>query len=227
MIKNLSRTLTFLIFLLGLPLIAFADLYDVPKVNVIENKLYTLHDEGAIRLSYLPLDPYTKYFSVGLAYTHFFSEFVGWEIINAQYAFLFDAGLKKDLLANFSTGCPTASQCATVDKFPVLNGIATSNLVFTPIYTKNLLFNSSVVYSQASFVGGIGAALFTKPASSTVASSTSVQGCADVGMVLRYFLNSSSTIMFDFRDYIFFPSETKNQLGLTAAYIFNIGGKGR
>ncbi len=172
-----------MIFALALVFINFgqaahADLYDVPKVHIIENKKYTLGDEIAIQLSYLPMDPYVKYFAAGLSYTHFFSEFTGWEVVNAHYTFNFAAGLQRDLLENLSTNCrSTTDQCASPDKFPTLNYFATTNLVFSPIYTKNLLFNSSLVYSQISFVAGGGLASFTD----------TIRNCIDLGVILRYF----------------------------------------
>jgi outer membrane beta-barrel protein len=207
--------------LFSLPLVA--DLYDVPKVNILENKLYTLRDEGALLASYLPSDAYTKYITVGAAYTHFFSEFTGWEVINAQYAIGLDSGLKKELISAFSTSCPTPAQCATADKFPTLTGLATTNLAFTPLYTKNLLFNSKNIYSQTSFVAGGGLGMFATP----ITNATTYKGCVDVGLVLRYFLSRSTSIMFDFRDYVFLGSNSNNQLALTVAYTLNFGGSGK
>lgn len=191
---------------------AKGDLYDVPKLHIIENKKYSLADELALQVGYLPADPYVKYFTGGLTYTHFFSEFTGWEIVNGQYAVNFPAGIQKDLLANFSTNC-TPTQCATADKFPTLNFLATTNLVFTPIYTKNLLFNSKLVYSQISFVGGGGVASYT----------SNIKNCIDIGVIIRYFLNDSSSVKFDFRDYVFLSPGTNNNLTLVVAYAFNLG----
>ena len=201
------------IFTMAITSTVWADIYDVPRVNIIEHKKYYLHDELAIQLSYLPLDPYVKYFSAGLAYTHFFSEFTGWEVINGQYAMNFPAGLQNNLLSDFSTGCKDPTKCVVASDFPTLTYFATSNIVFTPLYTKNLFFNSSLVYSQVSFVAGGGIAGFTD----------AMKSCIDLGVVLRYFLSPSSSLKFDFRDYVFLNQDQKNNLTITAAYTFNLG----
>src|SRR5207248_1569136 len=95
----------------------------------------------------------------------------------------------------------------------------TTNFLVTPIYTKNLAFNSSVVYSQVSFVGGGGAAYFI---------TAGVQPVFDFGLVIRYYLGQHSALKFDFRDYIFPTAYQSNNLTLILGYAISLGeGYGR
>lgn len=201
------KELFFLSTLLMISTTALADLYDVPKVNTLENRNYYLHDEVTLQAGYLPLGAFSKYLAGGLSYTHAFSDFTSWEVINGSYAAELASGLKNDLIGNFGADPST---------FPVLHFLVTTNLVITPLYSKNLLFNSSIVHSQASFVAGGGVANFTTATLPTI----------DVGIILRYFLTPSSSLKFDFRDNIFLTSDPtiNNNLTLIVGYALSLGG---
>lgn len=180
-----------------------ADLYDLPKVVPVQSRQHYLRNELTLQIGYLPLDPFTKYLAGGFSYTKHFSDFTGWEVVNANYALDFSAGLKRDLQENFNIE----------NDFQVMQYFASTNLVFTPIYTKNLLFNSSVVHSMASFVAGPGLASFND----------GIKTCVDVGIILRYFISPSSSIKLDFRDYIFLSAETKNNINMSLGWSYTFG----
>ena len=48
-------------------------------------------------LGYMPMDSFEMGVVLGLSYTNYFSDFTGWEIVNANYVFGIDTGLKDDL----------------------------------------------------------------------------------------------------------------------------------
>lgn len=190
-------------------LTAQAGLYDVPKVTTVQNRKYHLDSDITLQASYLPLDPFMKYAAVGATYTTHFSNFTGWEIINANYALGVPASLKSNLIVDFN---------GTEADFDYLQYFVSSNLVFSPIYTKNLIFNSSVVHNTISFVAGAGMAGFkagTKEPSSRF--------FINVGLVLQYFLSRDSSLKFDFRNQVYLD-DTKNTLTLQLGYAFHLGG---
>ncbi len=203
MIKNMSKNISAIICIIFLSTSVLADIYDVPRVGTVQNRQHDYNSEFTLQGGYLPMDPYTKYLAYGGSYTYFFSDFTAWEIVNGSVANPLVSGLRTDLEENYTT--------PTTKKFDVLKSHITSNLSFTPLYTKNLLFNSSLVHSEVSFVAGGGMAQF----------STGSVGLIDVGIILRYFISNSFAIKFDFRNYVYLSS-IRNNLALVTgiAYIF-------
>lgn len=126
--------------------------YEVPQVAAVENKLFVPQKDLAVHIGVLPLDAFYKALTLGLSYTTQFQSYLGWEIINANAAFTQDTGLKKDLLENFS------AKPQGILEYPQY--YLTTNLIYTPIYSKSLLFNKDVVHSETSFVLGGGMVAF-------------------------------------------------------------------
>lgn len=213
MTKTIARVVAIVGVIVGSGAVpCHADLYDVPRVNLLEKRNYDVRSEGTLQLGYFALGAFSKYLAIGGTYTHSFSDFTAWELVNGMYTYELPSGLKNDLLVNFPDR-------ATPDSFSVMNFTATTNLMFTPLYTKNLLFNSSIVHSQASLVAGGGVSGFT----------TAVVPTIDVGVVLRYFISKSSSLKFDFRDYIFLTGDQsiKNNLALIGGFAHNFGGSSK
>jgi outer membrane beta-barrel protein len=200
--QTMIKIIAFLALMLCMSGTSQADIYDVPKVTTVQNRIHDYSSELTVQGGYLPMDPFTKYISYGGSYTYFFSDFTAWEVVNANMNSPLVSGLRTDLQESFR---------AEPARFEVLQYHITSNLSFTPLYTKNLLFNSKIVYSEISFVAGAGVASFT----------SGTKGCIDVGIIMRYFLSRSLALKLDFRNYIYLSS-TRNNLGLVLgmAYIF-------
>jgi outer membrane beta-barrel protein len=186
---------------------AKSDLYDVPKVTAVSHKKYALKDEVTLEGTYLSSDPFVKYIAGGLSYTHLFSDIIAWEVVNGSYTYAFYSGLTNDLITN---------QGISSSLFDSLQYYATTNIAISPIYTKNLLFNSKMVYSEFSIVAGGGIASFQY---------AGFQPVIDVGLVLRYFLSPTTSLKFDFRDYVFPSTNVANNLSLTIGYAFAFGSR--
>ena len=185
---------------------ASADVYDLPAAETVMNKKYRLMDEMTGQLGYLPVGAFNKYMVAGASYTHLFNDVQGWEVVNAMYAMEMQASLKNDLIAGYG---------AKDDDFAVLRILATSNYVFSPFYTKSVLFNSSIVHSQLSFVAGGGIANYTILTAPAV----------DVGIIQRFFLGKKTSLKLDFRYYAFFSDQktVKNHITLVAGLAYNFG----
>jgi len=167
---------------------SFADIYDVPKINPIENKTYSLKKELALQVSYLPMDPYIKYFGFGIAYTHFFSDFTGWEVVNADYVAGFDAGLKKTINRQVLVRFQRIFRRCSIMPHLILSSRRFIRKIFC---STHLLFTL-----QISFVGGAGASSF----------STGVVWDSRRGLVLRYFFEQKTSLKFDFKITFFLSS---------------------
>jgi outer membrane beta-barrel protein len=162
-----------------------------------------------MQTTFLATDPYYKYLSVGGSYTHTFDNFWGWEVLNGAFAFSFQSGLTNDLINNFRVN-PTL-----IDS---LQYYGTSNITMSPFYVKNLLFNSSTVYSEITFVMGAGAADFVYGG---------IQPTIDAGIIIRYFLGPKTSLKFDFRDYVFPNGYTNNNIAISAGWAFDLDSKAK
>jgi len=185
--------------------LAAADVYDLPKVVAVQKRKYVLNDEIVPQVTYLPLDALYKYVAPGLVYTHYFSDFAGWEVINGNYAFK----QSTDLLDTIK-----AAQFDITSKLHVLDWYVSSNFVYTPLYTKSLLFNRSIVYGEISFVGGPVYGNFDEGNKTGF----------DTGLILRFYTGQRTSLRFDFRDYLFLGSGAVNHIALTLGLAVNFGG---
>src|SRR4051794_38040737 len=127
-------------FVIGLVIlfssVVFADVYDRPQFETVMSKKYRMRSELTLDAGYLPIGSYSKYTTAGAAYTYQVNVVHGWEVLNYWGAQEIRQNLKKELLNSYG---------AVEEDFAVLKSIVTSNYVYSPFYTKSILFNSSVV----------------------------------------------------------------------------------
>lgn len=180
----------------------------IPKVVAVQKRGYVLSDEAALQASYLPMDSFNSYFTVGATYTHYFNDYLGWEIINANYANSYSSGLTDYLRTKFGLA---------TNQFDIVNYYATTNIVYTPLYMKNLLFNTSIVYGEISFVAGLGLTKFNI---------NNYVNTVDFGAIFRYYLTRKTSLKFDFREYLYLAGDSKDNLALTGGVAYNFGSGG-
>ena len=132
-------------------------LYDVPKIYAVENRRYQTNKELTMHVGYLPSDAFNKGYLIGGSYTHFFNSYLGWEVVNLNYSFNQATHLKKDLMDCCALEVQNVGFNGALD---YIQWYGLSNLVYTPFYTKYLLFNRKVIHGEFSLVGGYGAAHF-------------------------------------------------------------------
>lgn len=172
------------IFFANFGLAANDDPYDLPQVVAVENRLYSSKYDLSAHLSVMPLDAFYKAVGFGLSYTYSFNSYLSWEMLNAQSASTSDTGLKKDLLEDF--------QVEPEGILDSLKYLGSTNLIYTPIYAKNLLFNTSVMRSEFSFLGGGGIVGFKSGETAPM---------FGAGMMMRFFKSDSLSYKFDVRLY--------------------------
>jgi outer membrane beta-barrel protein len=195
-----------LLILIFAALPSWADLYDLPTPSLVMNKKYEARNQFGIALGYLPMNSFSKYMTVGLNYTWKPTDVYGWEVINVQGASEIASGLKKELIDSYGQ---------EAQDFAVLQGLATTNFVYSPFYMKSLLFNSEMVHSQLSFMVGAGMAKF----------STKSVPVLDAGLALKFFLQSKNAFDVDIRYYSFSSDDRtiRSNIMLTANYAISFG----
>lgn len=151
---------------------------------IVQNRDNFGHHELGLSLGLLPMDAFTKGFTVGASYTLRFDEVLGWEIAHVLHSFPVDSGLRDELLA-FDLEPQT---------FEVVETAVFSNFVWTPIYWKGSVMNESLVLGEILFMVGPGVAWFTR----------STRGGFDAGLALRLYLSSLVSVRLDVRYQGFF-----------------------
>lgn len=186
------------------------DVYDLPKLVALQNRTYFINKSLTFNVGYLPIDAFNKGFIIGGSYSYYFTDFAAWEIVNANYSFNIETDIKHQL-----EGLRIGVTGQNTPWLDYVDWYATSNLVYTPLYNKSLLFNKSVVYSETSFVVGGGGAKFEF---------AGMRPIVGGGVMFQFFLNKTSSLKFDFRDYLYFNSTGANGiLSLTVGYAMQLG----
>ena len=162
--------------------------------------MYVPQSDLSVKLGILPLDAFYKAATLGVSYTKNYESYWGWEIINVEAAFSQNTGLKNDLIEEFGV------EPQGILEYPKY--YITSNLVYTPIYSKNLLFNKSVLRSEISFAGGGGMLVFNTD------EKVPMLGAA---VLMRLYQSHKISYKFDTRFY-YHTSENKS-----SNFLLNIG----
>lgn len=192
------------------------DIFDVPKVVAVQNRKYFLNKGVTVNLGYLPTDSFTKGLVLGGTYTHYFSDFTAWEVLNANYV----VNIKTDLqnqLQGFGVQ-PTA-----IPAFPQY--YLTTNIVYTPFYNKSLLFNKTVVWGETSFLAGAGAAYYARD-TGIETDNPGITPIITGGINLRYFMSESTSLKLDIREHIAFvggADGVQAVLYIGLGYTFQLG----
>lgn len=194
--------------LLTAALFSFHAWAQVPQTFAVQRRPITLKNEFTAHLSYLPLDNFHVYNAGGLAYTHYFNDYLGWEVANVNFAKASSTGLDSHLK---SVGAAPEAQ-----GLDVLQYYAMTNLVYTPFFTKSLFRASEVVWGDLSFVAGGGISKFEKAGSI---------GTFDFGGAIRFFLAKRSALKIELRAFIYGDAAIKPNAALTLAYAFNFDGE--
>ena len=175
--------------------------FDVPRVFAVEPRLYNPRYDLTGQVGVLPLDAFWKGISVGASYTHTFTSAWSWEAFNGNLNFKSDTNLKNDLINKFNVR-PTG----VLDH---VTWFATSNVIFSPIYSKNLLFNKYLVHGSLSFVAGGGVAAFSNNDTAILYGG---------GFILRFFQNRKFSHKIDTRLYAHNAQGRSSNMLLTVVY---------
>ncbi|MBJ6761105.1 outer membrane beta-barrel domain-containing protein [Corallococcus sp. H22C18031201] len=117
-------------------------------VSAVQDRLYRMHHELTLGVGVLPADAFYKGFVGALGYTYHFSDTFAWQVGRGMYSYNVQTGLRRQLERDFDVA-PTAT--AFEDQVQWMVG---SDLVWSPLYGKTSILNSSVVHFEAFLLGG-------------------------------------------------------------------------
>ena len=169
------------------------DSVDIPRLMAVQTKSYQkLHNSISLDLGYLPIDSFNKGFIVGGSYIYNFSDFFSWEVIHAMNSFNYETNVKSNLAA---LSVHLAGQTGDLT---YVKSYATTNVIYTPIFTKNLLFSRDIIHGDIGFLLGGGAASFQVGSQVTPATMISL------GIILDYFVGPRTSFHVDAREQVYF-----------------------
>lgn len=199
-IKYLNLIVILLISSLGFAQTTTAE---KPAIVAIQNRPYVLNSELSVSLGYLPLDHFNTYFSAGMAYTKYFNDYIGWEILNLQSPKNSPTGLEKYLIDNFG---------ALPEEFDILKYYFSTNFVYTPLYMKNLFMSRSVMWGDISLVGGYGISKFQDNGNVNT---------LNAGAIIRFQYEKQQSFKLDIRNHFYLLGALKPNMSVSVVYSYN------
>lgn len=209
------KFILFSFFIIGFPVFAKKppkEFYDLPKVVAVQNRPYYSNKDLTFQVGWLPSDAFNKGYSAGVSFTAYFLDYLGWEIINANYVANSETSLKGEF-EKLNINVQNQGFNGALD---YMTYYAITSLVYTPFYNKSLLFNDKVVHGNTSIVLGGGVAGFNETGSRPMVSA---------GLVLKFYTENNRAWKFDFRNNIYFE-ETLGPiyaLSIGVGYSFELG----
>lgn len=190
------------------PSVAYADDEQSYAAAAVQNRRYGGMHEFTLYGGILPLDAFTKGFTLSGSYTLHISNIFAWEAVNFLKSFGVDTNLR-DQLEQLELG-PTP--------FEILDWSVTTNLVLKPIYWKGAWFNQSIIHGEIMVLVGGGFTHFSR----------SNRGLVDVGLALRVFLSEVFSVRVDVRhNFVFqgipFVDGVDNELWIGLGVSLSVG----
>lgn len=177
-----------------------------PVISAVQKRPNQLSQELSGHFSYFPLDHFNTYFALGLSYTHWFNDYLGWEIANLNYAKSSPTGLESHLIG--------AYDAKNVESFDILQYYGTTNLIYSPLFMKHLFKSESIIWGDLSLVGGGGLA--------RLETSGNV-GVFDFGGMVRFFSGTHWIYRLDIRQHLFTSSLVKPNMAIAFGVSYNFG----
>ncbi len=180
--------------------------YDLPEPVAIQGRKYQMSQSLLVTAGYLPSDSFNKGFTITAGYKLAFTPYLTWEILSFGYIINRETQLKKDLLA-LNVGVQNIGLGGVLD-YP--RQIYMTGLHYSPMYSKSLLFNSKLVYSETSVFLGTGTLNFNQVGHKPMLAP---------GVTWRMYMGPRSAVTAYFRDYFYMDDNT----GITGIIDFGLG----
>jgi outer membrane beta-barrel protein len=140
------------------------DVYDVPEAVAIQGRKYQMDQTIRIGTGYMPIDSFNRGYPLSGAYRYQLTPYLTWEVL--EYTQVINTETKtKRSLQNLGINVENVGLGGKLD-FP--KQIYMTGINYSPMYSKNLLFNSRLFYSETNLYLGLGAVIFnsvgSKPA---------------------------------------------------------------
>lgn len=179
------------------------ELGEKPKTVAIQNRPYILNKEFGLYYSYMPLDHFNHFHSIGMNYLNYYNDYLAWEVFNAAAVSKESTGLADRLLNDFG---------AVPDTFDILQYYFTTSVIYTPIYMKHLYKNKEIRFGDISFVAGAGVSRWERALNANM---------FEVGFITRFIGQEGFNFKFDVRYKTFLGGELRPNMSLGLVLTYN------
>ncbi|MFK8137896.1 MAG: hypothetical protein AB8E15_06025 [Bdellovibrionales bacterium] len=188
------------------------EVFKAPELVAIQNKSNYLDHDLSVGLGLLPSDAFNKGVTLGVSYTYFYENYSAWEIIQFRQSFNLEQTLKTDLI---DLGVDLNSNNFK-GKLDYIDHIITTSWIYTPYYSKTLMFNSKLINNETSFRLSLGGVKFKE---------TGYQPLIGLGAYTRYYteLGRSWKLAFDLNIHFDEIDGVRSFLYVGADYSFQLG----
>jgi outer membrane beta-barrel protein len=173
---------------------------EMPKIVAVEPRLYNPRYDITAQFSILPIDAFYKGYALGVSYTQSLRSDWSWEIANLSFNSKSDTGLVQKL---------QSFNVAPKGFLDPISWYLTSSAIYTPIYSKNLLFNESIMHGNFSFLISGGLVSFSSKDTSPMLGG---------GAIYRVFHSNKYSSKFDLRLYTHLAQEKSSDLIMLVTY---------
>lgn len=178
---------------------------NLPIISAVQKRPNQLTNELGFHASFLPMDHFNTYYAVGGAFTHWFNDYMAWEVLNLNYAKNSPTGLNDYLVGTYG---------ANPETFDIIQYYGTTNFIYSPLYMKHLFKTKEIMWGDLSLVGGAGLAKLE-----TLGNINTF----DFGGMVRFFSGSNWVSKLDIRQYLFSSAAVKPNMAITFSISYNFG----
>jgi outer membrane beta-barrel protein len=185
---------------------AARDPYDLPEQVAIQGRKYQMNHSIFGSAGYMPIDSFNRAFSFSGGYRYAIRPWLTWEVLSYTQVANSQTQLKKDLEAlNLDV-----KNVGLGGVFDWPKQIYMTGIHYAPYYSKSLMFNSTLVYSETSVFLGAGSLNFNL---------TGQKPMIAPGLATRMYIGKSFAFNAYFRDYFYKDDNT----GITGIFDFGVG----
>lgn len=190
-----------------------ASIYDLPSSQVaIQPRKYEMSSSFLLSAGYMPADSFNRGVTLGASVRQALSAY-----FTLEGTFVYVYNQTTSLQNDLNTAGVTVQNASLGGVLDYPKQIYLIGLHYAPFYSKSLLFNSKLIYSEDSFFLGVGSLNFNQVGSRAMIAP---------GLASRFYIGASTAIVGYFRDY-FYSDDHRGVIGIVdfgIAFEYKLGG---
>ena len=184
-------------------------------VAAVQERIFFKYHELDASLGYISDDDFYHHFPIGIGYTYNFNDLWSWNVLDALIMVGFEKDLKKDLENDFGV---------TPSSFSKLVYAFHSNMIWKPMYGKDVFGISKVINHETYFLAGGGFVVYEKKYS-WGEDDHEVSPSISLGIGKKIFVNRKVCLNFEIKDWINLRTDSVDNnfwVGMSVGYRFDM-----